>query len=111
MTLEWKCGNKETYAYADHGVVDEKGRKVGGRATIWPGANIDEWIVEVHATRNGKLFGAIPVRGRQTVRGHVTTVAARALAEDLIEAQRKRYVKKYAERAKMQQWRDEQKRQ
>ena len=41
---------------AHHGVIDEKGRKVGGRAEIWP--LFSGYAVKIHATRDGVAFGA-----------------------------------------------------
>lgn len=41
---------------AHHGVVDEKGRKVGGRANIWP--QLGGYAVTIQGTRDGVAFGS-----------------------------------------------------
>src|SRR4029077_17566614 len=73
-----------------HGLQDERGRPVGGRAVIHEGARGGS-VVYVYATRNGKNYGASP-RGQyaNTVEG------AKALGEAALARQGKAYARKYA---------------
>lgn len=84
----------------EHGMVDEKGRAVGGyvavedRLRYIEGTKTTEtcYGVRCYATRNGKQYGASP---------HPTVVSTveegKALAAGLLAAQGKRYAKKYAQ--------------
>jgi len=73
---------------AEHGLWDAKGRGVGGHARILhtPGC----FAVSIFATRNGQTYGAIP---RSTE--YTTLDEAMSAGERGLEAQRKRYTKKY----------------
>ncbi len=46
---------------ADHGLVDSKGRRIGGIALIHQGSGerSDRWYVRVQAARDGRKYGAI----------------------------------------------------
>ena len=98
----------------DHGLVDEKGRKVGGFVLILARVDAQEVLIphplgggyrarravvgfkfagyrtHVRATRDGAPFGAWP-----TGKKHATLEAARAAAPKLLAAQGKRYAKKF----------------
>ena len=71
---------------ADYGLVDGKGRRVGGFAILWGKGG--QWSLNVGATRDGKRFGAST---RSTV--HATETAGRTAALKKFRAQRARYAK------------------
>ena len=73
-----------------HNLTDDKGRAVGGFALVVGVPGRDTWEVELHATRNGKPYGATP-RGT-TVQG---IAKARELAFKKLGEQRARYAKQY----------------
>lgn len=73
----------------DHGLVDEKNRKIGGRAAI-TGATSGVFELRIHATRDGVEFGALR---RATV---CTSLAeARAMAGLKLLRQRQAFERKY----------------
>ncbi len=80
--------NLETWR-ADHGVVDEKGRKVGGRVTIEP-QGIAQFSVRIQAMRDGVVFGACRRAHLCTNIEHAHDVATRKVI-----AQRKAFRAKY----------------
>lgn len=73
----------------DHGLTDEKGRKLGGRASIV--GETCGWGVRIHATRDGVEFGA----SRRLTRWRSRDEAIDAAKAKLI-AQGKKYRAKYA---------------
>ena len=85
----------------DHGVLDERGRLVGGFGIVyqvgeggwWAPGHVGEWIFYTQATRDGVSYGA-------SQRGHLrmTQSQAREAAESQLAAQRKSYRRKYQER-------------
>lgn len=77
---------------ADHGVRDDKGRKIGGRVDIDPGTGINSgtFTVRVHATRDGVTFGAL----RKASRYKNVREALEAATRKVLE-QRKAYARKY----------------
>ncbi len=76
--------------HADHGVVDEKGRKVGGRVKVNTITGSSQLTVRIIATRDGIEFGAIRRSESCTNLEHAHEVATRKLA-----AQRKAFARKY----------------
>lgn len=87
---------------ATHGLTDEKGREIGGRAEITKheGANGPEYHVYVQAERNGSKYGALPSGGVQgsISSKHASLEEARAAAHKGLDAQQSRYEKKYGDR-------------
>lgn len=82
----------------DHGIVDSKGRKVGGYATIRtysePNSTTeDSYLVTTFATRDGKQFGSSFPSGT-VIKGDIEV--ARALAEKKLDAQGRRQAKAHA---------------
>lgn len=87
--------------YAEHGIHDEKGRLVGGYATVVRAVRYTRdhcmpyktggWDVRIQSTRNGTAYGATAVRGAE----YSTLNEAKAGAERGLVAQGKRYAKKY----------------
>lgn len=94
----------------EHGVLDQKGRVVGGYIRIerWrmsepdpenPGRYRDsgryEWDVRIFATRNGERYGATPHGSR-----YKTLEQAQAAAVKKLSEQGRRYVKQYSAESK-----------
>lgn len=86
---------------ASHGLTDEKGRQVGGKAEITKheGANGPEYHVYIQAERDGAKFGALPTGGVQgsISSKHSSLEEARAAANKGLDAQKNRYEKKYGD--------------
>jgi hypothetical protein len=93
--------------HRDHGIVDTKGRAVGGRIIVRPyfrcvtgekygefGFSVHrysgQWDLNCQATRNGNSFGA-STRDKT----YPSKAAALAAVDATFEAQRKRYAKKF----------------
>lgn len=88
----------------DYGVTDSKGRKVGGILMTWVETYVDDetssyiidpnlvgksrFVVELHSSRDGKVFGAIP---RATY--HMEAADANKHANKAIAAARRRALK------------------
>jgi hypothetical protein len=77
--------------YAEHGLVDEKGRKVGGRAVVWKNNGDGLFYVMLYATRDGVLFGASPTKYYYRVMPEIGSAREGALA--ILAAQGKRYAR------------------
>jgi hypothetical protein len=84
----------------DHGIVDEHGRKVGGRAWAWEvqpwmswykDVAVGSWYAGIQATRNGTSYGA-----SQSGKLYPTEAEAKAACERALATQRKSYARKYA---------------
>lgn len=90
---------------AEHGIVDEKGRAVGGFAVVsecrrWSIARsdyefVEGWEVRILATRNGNIYGSAFPRPSK----YPTLDEAKAAAERGLAAQGRRYAKKYGKGA------------
>ena len=97
-----------TTEHRDHGIVDNKGRAVGGRIIVRPyfrrvmgekygefGFSVHrysgEWDLNCQATRDGNSFGA-STRDKT----YPSKAAALAAVDATFETQRKRYTKKFA---------------
>jgi phage-related protein (TIGR01555 family) len=70
--------------HANHGLADDRGRQVGGKASIYKEG--DKYQVRSLATRNGKDFG-----GGTHASEHKTIEEARAHANKLLDQQHARY--------------------
>jgi hypothetical protein len=81
----WRTDN------VDHGLVDEKGRKIGGRATVYVSSIDGNFYAYAHATRDGQSFGAIP---RATKCASLEQAQRFAISK--LNSQRARYAKQFA---------------
>jgi hypothetical protein len=87
-------------AKVEHDLVDEKGRTVGGQAKVelerpseYAGGfnpKAGRYSLSVHATRNGRTFGASPARTFYDTAEQAQAAGVKKLAE-----QGKRYAKQY----------------
>lgn len=81
-------GGAETWI-ADHGVVDERGRKVGGRVAITPSLG-STYLIRIIGLRDGVRFGA-----SRRATHCATPKEARALAADKLMRQRSQFQRKH----------------
>lgn len=101
-----ECGGRQRQL-VDYGVRDAKGRAVGGLVVTWVETYIDDetgntlvpvsrvgqtrFKVELHSTRNGQTFGAIP-----SATSHAEAVDAHKHVERAIARAKKRAQKVHA---------------